>query len=131
MANINSLNKVVVYHSRHFSSRQNFNQSNERNAKRTPDKPSTDKESIEGIQNEIELPEYVQLLNSIGLSREPRFHFDIDNNGHNPTVTMTLADTGEMVKKIPGDEFCKIAKNIINSNNSLDEHPGQWIELHA
>lgn len=78
-----------------------------------------------------ELQEYVALLNEIGLSQPPNLQFQIDDDTGKTVIKMTHGETGELLRQIPSEEFIRIAKMVKENEQSLNDHPGQWVEVSA
>lgn len=81
--------------------------------------------------NRTELKEFVSAMNEIGESEPPHLQFSVDEDtGHN-VITMTLKETGEVIRQMPSKEFLAVAKMILESNEKLTDQPGRWIETEA
>lgn len=78
-----------------------------------------------------ELIKFISALNEIGESEPPHLQFSVDEDtGHN-VITMTLKETGEVIRQMPSKEFLAVAKMILESNEKLTDQPGRWIETEA
>ncbi|HID82251.1 MAG TPA: flagellar protein FlaG [Chromatiales bacterium] len=81
--------------------------------------------------SQTELKKFISALNEIGESEPPHLQFSVDEDtGHN-VITMTLKETGEVIRQMPSKEFLAIAKMIMESNEKLNDQPGRWIETEA
>lgn len=78
-----------------------------------------------------ELNKFISALNEIGEAEPPHLQFSVDEDtGHN-VITMTLKETGEVIRQMPSKEFLAVAKMILESNEKLTDQPGRWIETEA
>lgn len=77
-----------------------------------------------------ELESYVSALNELGSKKPPHLEFNIDDDTGKTVIKMTHRDSGELVRQIPSEEFMRIAR-MVKDSESLNDHPGQWVEIEA
>ncbi len=90
---------------------------------------STQQQNFDYIPEASELQSLVEKLNALGNNQHPHLLFKIDKSTSIPTVNMSDHETDELLRIIPADEFLYIANQLLNEGTSLNEHPGQWIDL--
>ncbi|MCB1754158.1 MAG: flagellar protein FlaG [Gammaproteobacteria bacterium] len=126
---IGSIHAVGNVSSSEYQDQRSRQQLTETAVKPSAESEKLAKDSTENEPDRAELEAYVSALNDIGEKKPPHLKFEIDDDTGHTVIKMIQRDNGELVRQIPSEEFMQIARMIKNNGETLNQHPGQWIEL--